>query len=462
MSKLAAVFVLILAGTFSSYCNAQGGHHLFNNPSADSLLVASEKRKAVDSLAGDATAQIKAGHTKKMSQWGEFRQSLYQDKEMLDSAQRRRFTEKETALTDSLNSVSAHFQHALNQRLAASLHEYSDETVTRFQAYCLNTVDKHEKALSQTMQTFQDSLYTFAVTLHVQQLESQMVDADKRFSLSDKFAGMFGPRVKPSPQWSFSTCYSTRTVWQGLDQNDEKGSYSITAGYSHPIGISASISLTGLVGQEIVFDQTTLALAYQIELFDRFSVTAGYSHYIYNNDSPQLTSSITDDVSLLAIYDNPILTPQASLTYAFAADNDIFASLQVSHSFWISNVFGGVMLIEPAISANFGTLESVSREFEIKLKRMAGEPSSRVMISSSSSSSSAFLITNYDVILPFSITFGSLTLAPELICTIPVNTERVTNSLNLVRDNGVKKISKTLTPDEDPLFYFSISVSLSF
>lgn len=455
MTKFAVILVLAFISFFPSQSNGQHKPYLSNKLPSDSLL--SAQRKAMTHLAHEASVQIAGIQKEKMGQWFEFQQSLYQDNEKLDSAHSKLLAEKKSALTDSLYTVSSSFQQSLNHHLEDALADTSGDALKRFQAYCLGVTGKYDGAVSQKTRLLQDSLYTYAVMLHVRQLENQVVDANDPVSLSGDLVEMYGTGEKHPSQWNFSTSYSTRTVWQGLDQNDGKGSYSLTAGYFHPVGISASISLMGLVGEEIMFDRTALSLAYQAELFKGVSVVAGYSHYFYNSDSPQLTSSISDEVSLLAIYDNPVLTPQVSLTYAFSDDNDVFAAIQVSHGFWINNVFGGVLLIEPAVIANFGTLQSISREYQVKMKRLAGGYS----VSSSSSSSSEFSITNWDFVFPIAFSSGILTLTPEIVFTIPVNTERITNSVEFVRVNNVKKISRTLTPDDSPIVYFLISLSVS-
>ncbi|NTV46746.1 MAG: hypothetical protein HGB11_09590, partial [Chlorobiales bacterium] len=386
---IALIAIFVMAFSIPSSYGSERSYYSYPKKSiSDSLQKDIESPQTIQRVAQVTSSRIEEEQANKQKLWIEFKQSLSLDKEGLDSLRLTLISEKEAALTDTLAFISKRYQQTLVRHLESALAPSSTEPLNRFQAACQGLLSKHSEELDKKIPALQDSLYTFTVMLHVRQLEDSLLATDRKFSPSDNMKWLLSSVMAARPEWSFTTSYSTRTVWQGLDQNDGEGSYSITAGYDHATGISASVSFMGLVGQEIVFDRTALMLAYQTEFFKKLSVTGSYSRYFYSDDSPQLTSSITDELSLLAAYVNPILTPAISVSYAFAGDgNDVFASLAVDHSFWFDDFFGCVLQIDPTIRADYGTLESVINQYALKINRVIGTRLSKDALSSASSSS---------------------------------------------------------------------------
>lgn len=468
--KLLALFVTLVSAT-PSLGRVQSHDAYLRENTSDSLLKKAEIPQSIRQVAQASSIRIQDDQASSQKQWKNHIRSISSDRDGLDSAQLRRISKKETAFTDSLIFVSKRYQETLNRYLEAALNQSSKESLDHFQAICKEQVSKHREELDKKMPALQDSLYTFTVLQYVGQLENDLLTSDKKFTPSDEVKALL-VAATDKPEWSFTTSYSSRAVWQGLDQNDGKGSYSISAGYDHPSGFSATVSLLGLVGQQSVFDRTTLSASYQTELFKKLSVTGSYARYFYNDDSPELSASITDELSLITVYENPVLTPAVSVSYAFAgAGNDVFASLAIDHGFWIDNVFGGVMQIDPTVRADYALLESVTNQYALKISKLIGTRLSGKTLSSVSTSSSAFAITNYDFSLPVTYRYGCLELTPEITYTIPVNTSRFTNELNLVLDikrrSGagseiIKRFQKAVEVNGSPIFYFSMSLSLIF
>jgi hypothetical protein len=287
------------------------------------------------------------------------------------------------------------------------------------------------ETFSDSSNTLRDSIYSYAEA----QLGSQ---TDAVQDAKDSTAAASEAVSAPDRTSSFTvgTTYSSRSVWQGIDQNNGNAVLTPALIYKHWTGISASLSSSRLDGQAIPWGQTTLGLGYDLDVTDHFAIAFGVDHYIYA-DSSLPKSTIKNDVSLTLTYETSILTPALNATYGFAKPKgNPSLSLQASHSFDVEKFLGGSLSVEPTVLGNAGTLNGITFKSQ-KVKLANG----KTVIRKVALANSKFNITDYDLSLPVTYSIGIFTLVPEPVYAIPVNDAKT---------------------DSNGLFYFSLGLYVSF
>lgn len=363
-------------------------------------------------------------------------------------------------LPDSLRPTAESLANALNARFA-SFHSVQRGQIQRahseFQSlFQKNSQDsqsvvmrakqdlqRRNAIVADTILALQDSLSAFVESLFIAQ-------SDKRSLLTSDYKEILNRAVfaeEPTHQFDVGFSFQSRSVWRGIEQNNGQGSYGFSATYQHRLGFFGSLQGLGLQGQGKRIDQFTFNFGFQRQWSENFTTSIAYSRYRYDDSSAQVRSSINSDLSLWLSYDTPFFTPSISLGWLFADENtDFICSWEVSRGFSFPSFLSGELLLLPGISAEYGTLTST----QIRVGRnRAGQ------IRNDISTSSAFVITNYNFSFTAIYSLHGFSIIPELIYTIPINVESVSQ---ITRFNpNLPAQQQTLSLEAKSFVYFSFS-----
>ncbi len=400
---------------------------------------------------------------KSLREWQGFGDSLVKKAESLITADEKRALQKGVSdCAAKLTSVADMFLKRQSRALDSAKKAFQSQPFSKIKepaAEFLESeqelLDTFKSELSDMSDVFSDSLYDVAEAMllaKTEDIDPALLNAEKSNAIAASLADEI-PDDAPFPQWSISTTYQGRAYWRGIDQNDQNASSYTDITYTHPIGLYASVGVTGLFGQSNFFDQLTLSAGYQKAIAEKLTVVLSYSRYFYDQNSVQVRSAYTDNLGATVSYITPIVTPSISFNYLFASGGgDAFLSFLLTRSFFIDDVLGGTISIDPSASLDFGTLQSITQRATVIQQRNQPprvQPTARI--------DSRFVITNYNLSLGVSYLVGIFAFTPELSLTVPVNVSTVT-IVNPLRPSQ----TRTERVETPPAFFLTISASVMF
>ncbi len=400
---------------------------------------------------------------KSLREWQGFGDSLVKKAESLITADEKRALQKGVSdCAAELKSVADVFLKRQSRAIDSAKKAFQSqpfskikEPATAFLEAEQELLDTFKNELSDMSDVFSDSLYDAAETILLaksEDIDPALLHAEKNSAIAATLADET-TNDAPLPQWSLSTTYQGRAYWRGIDQNDQNASSYTDITYTHPIGLYASVGVTGLFGQSNFFDQLTLSAGYQKAIAEKLTVLLSYSRYFYDQNSVQVRSAYTDNLGAMVSYFTPIVTPSISFNYLFASGGgDAFLSFLLTRSFVIDDVLGGTISIDPSASVDFGTLQSITQRATVIQQRNQPPrvlPTARI--------DSRFVMTNYNLSLGVSYLVGIFSFTPELSLMVPVNVSTVT-IVNPFRPSQ----TRTERMETPPAVFLTISAGIMF
>ena len=302
-------------------------------------------------------------------------------------------------------------------------------------------------SLQKTLLTVLFLLFTFAAFGQT----NPMPGDDGKTSLDDDKSS------DPTSSFKFGINYLSDNVFMGRSDTAKIPTFAPEVKYTFKNGIFFSGSLYIIPSKaKNKLDGGNLSGGYNFDITDDLSGSVSYTKLFYSQTSTEIASNVSSTFNANLSYDiADIITPSLTADYSLnkqGVTNDFFLTLDISHDFIVSGVFGSddLLLISPTVTANTGT-ENFYDAYLIKVKKIRNKKLSAkqtAALDQYTDQLGQFSLLDEEVSVPIEYKLGYFIF-------------QFTPTYAIVKNQLPKEIETRLA-DQPSVFYYEIGIFLKF
>lgn len=260
--------------------------------------------------------------------------------------------------------------------------------------------------------------------------------------------------------------YTNNSVYLGRTDTVTAAIISPTIGYTFKMGLYLSGSLEVIPNRRSnKLDGGDIEIGYDHNFTDNFEGGVSFTKLFYNNNSTQVSSSLSSVINAYADYDiADVITPALVVSYNMnknSVGNDLLINPNLSHDFEIDGIFGSRdhLVISPQAGLNAGSQNYYAGYLE-KKNRISKKVTAAVNASIDSyyAALSDFKLLDYEITVPivYKLSNFSISLTPTYAFaqdSLPKDTKA---------HETITKNIETGSPYRSSVFYFSAGISFKF
>jgi hypothetical protein len=354
--------------------------------------------------------------------------------EYLLAAKRRALTLPSLHLYEDVHSRFKHLQGMYSTCDFCSSRDQFDNRIEEYRAVIDSISDvSRDSMLSLSdagSQEMSDSLEAF---------RDNIVDLIKTFMSEDEEESP----APPASSLQLSSLYSDHVSYHGRDNGIYQSSLAPSILYTHASGWFVSLSSSWVDKPIREHDQTDVEFGYGFDISSSISASFSYSHFWFKDSSINQRSVLDNTLAAALSIDASVVSIDATMAVDFAKKSELTFGLAAGREFDFGRSwFFESTIFTPSIGAVWG-----QQDEDIVVQRRARAVAKLnkkgiAIAASTTRTTKTFGILDYEILLPFDLQSGSITVSPTLSYTFPMN----------VLDGS----------DVDPFLSGSLTVSISF